>query len=591
MSLQGITLAVSQSGISYFANVLLTSQIATALQGLTPPGNTITVGDIILSTSRSGITCQDANVMVYLSQGAMSNFNPTFQSISQGSDGQFTLLLQANNFSATYNWNEQYQPQVCGILGCNNNGSAVNNNYGYSVGFGSMTITIVFKFAYTNNAWTFTLVSATPATSGVSPNIPSDSVVNDEQFSGCFSTTVSDSTKQAVQAIDFSGPINTLLGPLFGSIPSTGQLTPNILFNFPMGPAGLTFPGDNGLATGVTGDTTYQGTEYPGTNPPTLAVPPVPANNHLNYYASDYSFNSLFWAFFQSGALVATATPGNIPNPAALNTSNYNNTPLQALYTAYPNVPMTANIKALATPTVTFEQIYDLTAANIVNLQASLPADVYTLLQSLSGEAFLDEPSFYTALSNALGSSNAAQYKTVIETTAQVIGAVVTHNNQVVLNVVSGGQTIPVITFNLVETDVLQAFVLGIAGTTQTLQFAFQLVPSLTTTTFVSSSIAGITSGDFGFIWNWVLQTVYADQVAAMGKAGVALPRIPGFNFLFNNATVTLAAGYASVLTDVQHVTDNGTQYLMSKRLIELGDSIVPPGQPKRQRPLVPARA
>ena len=585
MSLQGITLAVSPSGISYFANVLLASEITTALKGLTPPGNTIPVGTITLGSSRFGSTIA-INTAITLSQGTMVGFNPTFQSLSQGSSGRFTMLLLASNFSANYNWNEQYQMQMCGILGCRNAGPATNQNYNYSVGFGSMVITVVFQFAYINNAWAFTLVSATPSTTSVSPNIPSKSIVNDEEYSGCFSSTVSDATKQAVQAINFSGPINALLGPLFSSIPSTGQLTSSIIFNFPMGPAGLNFPGDSGMTTGVTGDTTYQGTEYPGINPPTLAVPPVPAHNHLNYYASDYSFNALFWAFFESGALVTTATPGNIPNPAALNTSNYNNSPLQALYTAYPNVPMTAGIKALAAPTVSFTQIYDLTAANIVNLQASLPPAVYTQLQSLSGEVFLNEPSFYTALANALGSSSAAQYKTVIETTALGMGAVVTHSNQVVLNVVSQGQTIPVITFDLTETDVLQALALGIAGATQTLQFAFQIVPTLTTTTFVSSSIAGINGGDFSFIWNWVLQSVYATEVAAMGKTGVALPRIPGFNFLFSNATVTLAAGYANVLTDVQHATDNGTMYLMSKRQIQLGESIVPPGHPKRKSQL-----
>ncbi|MBC7570099.1 MAG: hypothetical protein H7319_10250 [Spirosoma sp.] len=579
-SLQGITLAISSSGIQYFANVLLASNIATALQNLSPPSKSIPIGNIILSSGKYSSTWAE-NVQVSLSNGKLLGFSPTFQTLSQGSNGQFTMVLQASKFSAAYNWNETYQYQICGILGCRDSGPPTNNNYNYSVGIGSMTITVVFQFAYTNNAWSFTLVSATPDATSLSPNVPSGSVVNDEQVSGCFTTTFSDATKQAVQSIDFSGPINSLLGPLFGRIPSTGQLTSDITFNFPMGPAGLTFPGDSGIVTGVTGDTSYKGAEYPGTNPPTLSVPPVPTNSHLNYYASDYTFNSLFWAFFQAGSLVTTATAGNIPDPAALNTSNYNNTPLQALYTAYPNVPMTASLKALAAPTVMFTSVYDLTPTNITALVNQLPPAVYTQLAGAEG-VYMNEASFFASLTNALGVSDAGLYKSVIEAVALVVGAVVTHTNQVVLNVVSNGQTIPVITFDLTETDVLQAFKLGITGTTQTLQFAFQIVPALTKTTFVSSTLQGVNGGDFAFIWNWVLQSVYATVVAKMGQAGVALPRIPGFSFLFDQATITLETGYASVLTDVQHVTDPGVMYLMSKRLIQLGDAVVLPGTRRR---------
>jgi hypothetical protein len=148
---------------------------------------------------------------------------------------------------------------------------------------------------------------------------------------------------------------------------------------------------------------------------------------------------------------------------------------------------------------------------------------------------------------------------------------------------VVAGQTIPVITFDVSQTDVLQSFVLGIAGTTQTLQFAFQIVPALTTTQFVSSSIAGIDSGDFGYIWNWVLQPVYGNEVAKIGEKGIALPRIQGFNFLFKNATITLAPGYANVLTDVMHVTDDGAKYLMSKKLVEIDPNAN--WQPQRAEP------
>jgi hypothetical protein len=568
MSLQGMTVAISPSGIQYFTNVLLVNEIVQALQKASPANNTIDVGDILLSATKGGSSWAK-NIVIGLSGASMSSFTPTFQSLVQGDNGQFTLTLLASNFQVKYQWHETYDLDFCNILGCSTLNHE-NNTYDYSVGFSQMTITVVFQFVFSKNVWQFNFIRAAVTTTGVSPNIPSGSIVNSQENSGCFSTQVSNATKTAVDTIDLSTPIQALLKPLFQSIPASGNLTPNIAFQFPVGPSGLTFPGNNGIVAGVTGNVTYKGTAYAGSNPPQLSVPPIPASNHLNYYASDYTFSALMWAFFEEGDLVATATPGNIPDPAALNTSNYNNTPLQALYTAYPDMPMTASIKALVAPIVQFKQIYDLTAANIGTLQNQLPPAVYTQLQVLKGSVFMDEPSFLAALVNALGQANAGQYKTVIEGVAQVVGAVVAHSDQVILNVVDAGNTIPVITFNVSQTDVLQGFALGISGTTQTLQFAFQIVSPLTTTQFVSSPIPGINSGDFSYIWNWVLQPVYGTEVAKIGQAGVALPRIQGFSFLFNKATITLAPGYANVLSDVQYVTDDGVKYLMSKQLVEV---------------------
>ena len=57
-------------------------------------------------------------------------------------------------------------------------------------------------------------------------------------------------------------------------------------------------------------------------------------------------------------------------------------------------------------------------------------------------------------------------------------------------------------------------------------------------------------------IWNFSLQMVYATELAAIGRAGVALPRIPSFDFLFSDAVITLEDGYASIVTDVQHAKD-----------------------------------
>jgi hypothetical protein len=405
-----------------------------------------------------------------------------------------------------------------------------------------------------------------------------------------------------LQRIDFAPLIKRALTPIFGSIPASGRITPSIAFDFAVGPSGLTFPGDKGVAAGVTGTSTFNGTVYPGAHPPQLALPPIPTDHHLNYYISEYTINGLFWAFFKSGALKATATASNVPDPAAMNTNNYQDTPLQALYQAYPSAPITADLTALAEPTVSFASVYDVSTEALDELKSSLPESVLKLLQGMLGQLYMTEPALFCELVNVLGQSAADQYRTTIERAVQITAALVTHSIQVIMNVLWHGQTVPVLTFTVAEMDVLEDFVLGSSGTTQTLQFALQIVPAFTTAKFVSSSVPGIARGEFGYIWSWVLEPVFALVAAKIGKAGVALPRIEGFNFLFDHATITLESGYAGVLTDVKHVGDNSALYFQSKRRIQPGEPIVspaaasrswrvlaPPWRPRRPVPPLPA--
>lgn len=564
--LQGLTAAIAPSGISYFTQTLLAPALTSALGGLTPPSKAITAPDIQLWASQYGYSYADG-ITITLSSGHLSGFAPTFSMVTQGSGGQFTLVLTAPAFSCSFNWNEQYTEVISSMFTTDKR--AINETYPYTVGFSGMTIAIVFQFEYVAGEWSFTFISATPTPGTVTPNIPSQSVVNYEE-QGCFTSSVSDATKSAVDTIDFGSAVTAVVKPLFSQIPSTGQITSDISFQFEEGPSGLTFPGDVGIVAGVSGVALYDGTAYSVGTPPDIATPPVPTDHHLAYNVSDYSINSLLWAFYAADDLQRSVGPGDLPDPDVLNTANYNNTPLQALYTAYPNLSMTASIAPLAASTVTFEQIYTISDAANATLKTQLPPDVYTKLQPLVHQAFLTEAAFYQALGNDLGQTAAGEYKTIIEAQARCYAAVVGHDTQVVLNVIQDGTTVPVITFSVSQTDVLQAFQLGISGSAQSLKFAFQIIPGLTTTTFVSSTVAGIDTGDFGFIWNLALQPAYAATVAKMGQAGVALPRIPGFDFLFDQAVVTVQPGFVDVLTDVQHTTDPAMTLRLHSKLAGL---------------------
>ena len=105
------------------------------------------------------------------------------------------------------------------------------------------------------------------------------------------------------------------------------------------------------------------------------------------------------------------------------------------------------------------------------------------------------------------------------------------------------------------ETDLQQNFHLGIgSNNTQTVQFDFQLINSETKATLVSSNIPGINVSTFPSIWNLGMHTAYLNVMQSLGRAGVPLPFMAGFQFRFDEATVTVQPGYADVLTDVEFI-------------------------------------
>ena len=105
--IQGITVAIATSGIGYFTRTLLAPEVSTALGALVPPARkTINAGDINLSGG--SVTRTARGVVVTLSGGQLSGFVPSFSSVSQGADGEFTLVMTSPAFSCSFTWDEQY---------------------------------------------------------------------------------------------------------------------------------------------------------------------------------------------------------------------------------------------------------------------------------------------------------------------------------------------------------------------------------------------------------------------------------------------------------------------------------------------------
>jgi hypothetical protein len=144
---------------------------------------------------------------------------------------------------------------------------------------------------------------------------------------------------------------------------------------------------------------------------------------------------------------------------------------------------------------------------------------------------------------------------------------VVTHTARCTLNVLVHAAPVKVITFDVSQCFVMENLTLGQSsqGNAQTVLFGFdQPMGTSPTATFVWSNpnLPGVSNADFGDLWN-ALAGQWQDAFAEIGKAGMALPRIPGFDFVFGNTPVTVVApvagadGYISVSTNVTYVPEN----------------------------------
>ena len=272
---------------------------------LVPPDQTLSLGDIVIDRTKAGST-RAAGVSVSLTGGSLRNFNPAFQSMTQGDSGNFVITFMTTGMSAHYSWSEHYELWE----GTFDDGPK-NGSWPYAMGVDSFTITVPFSLTQQAQSYRLTINKVVATPTGISPNIPADSVVRKEPGS-CFTQTVDQATVQALENIDFSSAVQNVLQNLFGTIPASGQLTSDIVFDFNQGDTPLVFSTATGLTLGVTGNTTWKGQAYAGGTPPSLPIPSIPATEHIHLFAADYQFNELYWAFFKDGRLVGGCLIGDI---------------------------------------------------------------------------------------------------------------------------------------------------------------------------------------------------------------------------------------------------------------------------------------
>jgi hypothetical protein len=551
--MQALTVAIGPAGIDYFAQRLVAVDLVQTLAQLKPPNNDITVPDF--SVVGFGYSSRFSRIKIQLRNGSLVGYTPRYGSISQIAGGKFPMKLSAQNFSVNYDWHENYHEYTCytgtRFPSCHSRDPQGNYKYSPAIGLLTTDVTLGFVFNPTTRTYDIKSEGATGKSSNVTPNIPAGSVVQNED-QGCFTSKVSDATAQAVSTIDFGGAISQLIPPLLRSIPASGKLTPDIHYEFALGDSGLTFPDDNkGIKIGVTGRVRYRDEEYPGQPPPALPVPPPPLDqNHMNVYVSDYEINALQWAYFRAGLLTTLVTPSQLPDPDVLKVKTYV-LAIQALK-PYQAFSMNALVEPLKAPVAAFAEVYQFTEDAMKSLHQQLPSDVYQQILGMEGDGYSSWDDVVTALEIA---EVPTQYYDTIKNATKGMGMVVTQDLKFTLTIQNGAPQQPNIIFSVARTDILDNLGLGITGNAQTMKFGFRRVKALAT--FISSTVPGLTrevGQYFGLlIWPVSGEPRYTATLSAMGQTGVPIPIMSGFQFLFQEATLSIQKGFVSILAKVAY--------------------------------------
>ncbi len=550
--MQAITIAIGKAGIDFFVQNFLVTKLTTLLKELTPPNKQLTVPDF---TGEGASKYQ--NIVVNLTQGSLPGFNPIFQSVTQGANGNFSLTMVTTVFFAEYSWNEQYVYTFCypyfGAIQCD---EPKNENHTYTyqqliVQLSTVT-DIRFTFNSTNNVWQITVQKCQGTATPGNASIPKDSILNKQDTTKCgLSSHVDDATAQGLANIDFATPINTLIHDILATIPGSGNIGNGILYDFSLNGSNLVFPNNDGIQMGIKGGASYNNTAFSNDTPPSLPLPaPLSDSNthHLNMYVSNYEVDALTWSFYKAGKLNTIITASDLPNTDAyvLQVKTYaDKLPLLIPYQLY---DMQAQLVQNAAPITAFQLVYKINTSTLAQLQNQLPANVWQILdKNLKDNNYASKDSLESDLE---GQNIDNSYYSIIEKATQSMAIVVNHDISFTLTILNGQPSQPEIVFSVKRTDILSNLKLGInSNQAQTMQFEF--INATWEAQFISSSIPRFNGFSLSSIWGLAGAPNYNQLLNDLGFTGVPLPIMQGLQFDFTNAELSVQQGYISILANV----------------------------------------
>lgn len=559
--MQAITIAIGKNGIQFFIDQYLKKTLLDLLDKMNPPDYATTVPDFSATDPFSSpfqtITDQYSNINIRLSHGSFSQFAPAYTSATQGTSGNtavFTLQFGAGPFGVTYQWLETYDMdkdfQPGGVRQALADIPAFSNQLTYAESFQGMSIQAVVQFTFDTqkNEWVFNVLHTAATTQGAVSNIPSGSVVH-KNDAPCQTNHLIAATQAAIEALNFSVATQSMLTGIVQTIPGSGDLGNGMAYDFSIGDSGILFPNNDGIQMGVKGGASYQGEPFAGGGTPSLPLPPPLTDadsHHLNLFVSDSEIAALCWCFFKAGKLDLLIGPGDLPDPSALKVSQY--IALEPTLRPYTAFAMQAKITQNTPPAPAFRTAYQFSGAVMEQLKTSLPVEVFQQIQVLGGSAFGSAQALEAALQSA---GVAASWYGTLEQASAEKALVLDQDLTLSLDIQNGQPVLPNIQFRVQRTDILNGLALGIgANQRQTLQFGFANADN--SATFISSTVPGFSGVQFETaVWPLVAEAHYMENLDSLGKTGVPLPIMEGFQFDFDHAAITMEQGYVSILANL----------------------------------------
>jgi len=554
--MQALAIAIGKAGITKFAQQLIAQELVAAASSLQkPPDKSFAIPTFTDVHYKNGT--------IALTGTSMTNFNPTFTAIVQNG-ATFTATVVATNFSANYNWHEEYDYEYCyrdpddGEWYCDP-WQHETNDQPWSPSFGSLTITVQLGLVYDDASAAYQLraLSSSAVISGETASIPGWSVLVLGGAPCSADSQAVQAAEASIQSLDFTGPVSSVFANLVDSIPASGKLTSDITNLYGLGNSGLMYTPD-GVQIGVTGTVTYQGQEYPGSPPPPVPLPLPPAQDdtthHLRVYVSSYEMDALHWAYFQAGLLTATIEPTdpNLPDPDLLYVDTY--TDLIPALDLYAGCNMTCKVTPKVAPAIAFQDVWIFTSAVMTTLKGQLPPDVLSDVQKVGGKTYVDLTSLEHDLTAAKVPST---YFVTVETAAKDVGMAVGQTLEFMFTINGTDEPSPPnFVFDVARTDVLQQLGLNATDLVQTLTYEFSHAGK-PQATFVSSTVPDFPSGDefARLTWPVVGEPAYDRMLKDLGSAGVPLPVMTGFHFVFEDAELSIQEGYVDILAALMYKT------------------------------------
>jgi len=567
--MQAITIAIGKKGISYFIQKFIAVKLTQEkLSTLRPADHNISVDSFNVSGAGNNIRSYDI-FTVSLNQGYFKNFVLSFKDEHQIKAGtpngnQFRIhMVTPDGFTAGYQWGEQYKYRLCDInSGCSAPTSGEGGPYDYTINITNMDCIVNYEFVYSDTSKSYSIQpNAVSCIANIAPkqnaSIPNKSLIHYISSDDCFDSSINDTIMGDIDNMGLGQAVTSLFSDITKTIPASGRLTDNIMYDFAIGDSKLAFPNADGITLGVTGSAIYKGPkgpeEYKDPNPPSLPVPPVPSDDdehHLCVYVSNYAFNALNWAYWKDEKLKLTLLPSDVPDPKMLRVKTYINKNKPAALVPYEAHAMQADISPKKAPITSFQTIYNFTSAAMKILQDKLPPEVYNAISSsdMNGNTYTNTTDIESELNEL---HIILKWFPLIEEVTKTRGMVTTQDIEFTLTILTGGTHQPQLVFDVTRTDFMTGLKLGHTQTAQTIQFDFVNLSS--STTFKSTTVPGLKPEtlDGSNFWNAV-DTNYAGAMNDLGKTGTPLPIMKDFQFLFDDAVLTLNDGYISILAKVE---------------------------------------